>query len=157
MSETKNQLSLTRAASTTGGVKKAISDQFSQSKAKAESRWYVPDPKRNVDVETLRNERLLQGFWSYLPEGHSPSARMANMGQILPGFTVPRAKIPKGKKLMELRTKAVRLGFKHCYHQVDYPTILVVGEMILESVVNEDETFRMICDTAVTRSGVIQS
>jgi hypothetical protein len=33
-------------------------------KAKARNRWYVPDPKKNVDVDTLRNKRLLEEFWS---------------------------------------------------------------------------------------------
>ncbi len=122
-------------------------------KAKARNRWYVPDPKKNVDVETLRNKRLLEEFWSYLPEDYTPPALTANKGQTLPGLTVPRPKIPKGKKLKELRTEAVRVGFKHCYQQKDYTTILVVAEMLPESVLNEDEQLQMIYDTAVTRSG----
>ena len=124
-----------------------------QLKAKAKNRWYVPDPKKNVDVETLRNKRLLEEFWSYLPEGYTPPALSANKGQTLPGLTVPRPKIPKGKKLKELRSEAVRVGFKHCYQQKDYTTILVVAEMIPDSVLNEDEQLQMIYDTAVTRSG----
>ena len=124
-----------------------------QLKTKAKNRWYVPDPKKNVDVETLRNKRLLEEFWSYLPEGYTPPALSANKGQTLPGLTVPRPKIPKGKKLKELRTEAIRVGFKHCYQQKDYTTILVVAEMIPDSVLNEDEQLQMIYDTAVTRSG----
>ena len=124
-----------------------------QLKAKAKNRWYVPDPKKNVDVETLRNKRLLEEFWSYLPEGYSPPALTANKGQTLPGLPVPRPKIPKGKKLKELRTEAVRVGFKHCYQQKDYTTILVVAEMLPESILNEDEQLQMIYDTAVTRTG----
>ena len=119
----------------------------------AKDRWYVPDPKKNVDVETLRNKRLLEEFWSYLPDGYTPPSLTANKGQTLPGFTVPRPKIPKGKKLKELRTEAVRVGFKHCYQLKDYTTILVVAEMIPDSVLNEDEQLQMIYDTAVTRSG----
>ncbi len=122
-------------------------------KVKAKNRWYVPDPKKNVDVETLRNKRLLEEFWSYLPEGYTPPALSANKGQTLPGLSVPRPKIPKGKKLKELRTEAVRVGFKHCYQLKDYTTILVVAEMIPESVLNEDEQLQMIYDTAITRSG----
>ena len=124
-----------------------------QLKAKAKNRWYVPDPKKNVDVETLRNKRLLEEFWSYLPDGYTPPSLSANKGQTLPGLTVPRPKIPKGKKLKELRTEAVRVGFKHCYQLKDYVTILVVAEMIPDSVLNEDEQLQMIYDTAVTRSG----
>jgi DNA modification methylase len=124
-----------------------------QLKGKAKNRWYVPDPKKNVDVETLRNKRLLEEFWSYLPEGYTPPSLTANKGQTLPGLVVPRPKVPKGKKLKELRTEAVRVGFKHCYQQKDYTTILVVADMIPESVLNEDEQLQMIYDTAVTRSG----
>ena len=122
-------------------------------KNKAKNRWYVPDPKKNVDVETLRNKRLLEEFWSYLPEGYTSPSLTANKGQTLPGLTIPRPKIPKGKKLKELRTEAVRVGFKHCYQQKDYTTILVVAEMIPDSVLNEDEQLQRIYDTAVTRSG----
>ena len=124
-----------------------------QLKAKAKSRWFVPDPKKNVDVETLRNKRLLEEFWSYLPDGYTPPALSSDKGQTLPGLIVPRPKVPKGKKLKELRTEAVRVGFKHCYQQKDYTTILAVADMIPESVLNEDEQLQMIYDTAVTRSG----
>src|SRR5205823_6046913 len=88
-----------------------------QLKSKAKNRWYVPDPKKNVDVETLRNKRLLEEFWTYLPDGYTRPTLTTNRGQTLPGLTVPRPKIPKGKKLKELRTEAVRVGFKHCYQQ----------------------------------------
>jgi DNA modification methylase len=118
----------------------------------AKNRWYVPDPKKNVDVETLRNKRLIEEFWSYLPEGYTPPSLTANKGQTLPGLVLPRPKIPKGKKLKELRTEAVRVGFKHCYQKKDYATILVVAELLPESVLNEDEQLQMIYDTAVTRS-----
>jgi DNA modification methylase len=120
--------------------------------AEAKNRWYVPDPKKNVDVENLRNKRLLEEFWSYLPEGYTPPSLTANKGQTLPGLTVPRPKIPKGKKLKELRTEAVRVGFKHCYQNKDYTTILVVAGILPESILNEDEQLQMIYDTAVTRS-----
>ena len=124
-----------------------------QLKAEAKNRWYVPDPKKNVDVETLRNNRLLEESWSYLPEGYSPPALSANKGQSLSGLTIPRPKILKGKKLKELGTEAVRVGFEHCYQQKDYTTILVVAEILPESVLNEDEQLQMIYDTAVTRTG----
>jgi DNA modification methylase len=124
-----------------------------QLKAKARNRWYVPDPRKNVDVESVRNKRLLQEFWSYLPDGYSPPSLSPNKGQTLPGLTLRPPKIPKGKKLKELRTEAIRVGFKHCYQQRDYQTILVVAEMIPDSVLNEDEQLQMIYDTAVTRTG----
>ena len=66
---------------------------------------------------------------------------------------MPVPKIAKGKKLKELRTEAVRVGFKHCYQAKDYQTILVVAEQLPESVLHEDETLQMLYDTAVTRTG----
>ena len=122
-----------------------------QLRAKAKDRWYVPDPKKNIDVETLRNKRLLEEFWSYLPDGYTP-APLTDKGQRLPGLTIPMPKLPKGKKLKELRSEAVRVGFKHCYQQKDYQTILLVAQLLPESVLNEDEQLQIIYDTAVTRS-----
>ncbi len=124
-----------------------------QLKAKAKNRWFVPDPKNLIQVEQQRNKKLLEEFWTYLPDGYTPPVLTANKGQTLPGRAVPRPKIPKGKKLKELRSEAVRVGFKHCYQQKDYQTILVVAEMLPESVLNEDEQLQMLYDTAVTRSG----
>jgi len=124
---------------------------------RAKARWYVPDPKKNVDVETLRNKRLLEEFWTYLPPGYEKpqiTPMNADKGQShLRQSAKSAVKTPKGKKLKELRTEAVRVGFKHCYQQKDYTTILAVAQMLPESVLNEDEQLQMIYDTAVTRSG----
>jgi DNA modification methylase len=123
-----------------------------QLRYKGKDRWYVPDPKKNIDVEKLRNKRLLEEFWTYLPAGYAPPALNPTRGDNLPGLIVPVPKIPKGKKLKELRTEAVRVGFKHCYQQKDYQTILVIGDMLPESVIQEDEALQMYYDTAVTRT-----
>jgi hypothetical protein len=158
-----NFLSYDGAGEVPGQIHGHLSTQFKelrnlpkdhpQLKAKAKNRWYVPDPKKNIDVETLRNKRLLEEFWTYLPEGYTPPALTADKGRTQPGLAAPRPKIPKGKKLKELRTEAVRAGFKHSYQRKDYATILVVAEMIPESVLNEDEQLQMIHDAAVTRTG----
>lgn len=124
-----------------------------QLRRKGKDRWYVPDPKKNIDVEKVRNKRLLEEFWTYLPAGYT-SPTNHNRGDNLPGLTVPVPKIPKGKKLKELRTEAVRAGFKQCYQQKDYETILVIAEMLPESVIQEDEALQMYYDTAVTRMGI---
>jgi len=123
-----------------------------QLRHKGKDRWYVPDPKKNIDVENVRNKRLLEEFWTYLPAGYTPPALNPNRGESLPSLTVPLPKIPKGKKLKELRTEAVRVGFRHCYQQKDYQTILVIAQMLPESVIQEDEALQMYYDTAVTRT-----
>jgi len=129
-----------------------LAKDHAQLRHKAKDRWYVPDPKKNIDVEKMRNKRLLEEFWTYLPAGYSPPALNPNRGDSLPGLTVPVPKIPKGKKLKEIRTEAVRIGFKHCYQAKDYQTILVVAAILPESVLNEDEQLQMLYDTAVTRT-----
>lgn len=125
-----------------------------QLRQKAKDRWYVPDPKKNVDVETLRNKRLLEEFWSYLPDGYISAARSPDRNPTLPmpGMTSPRPKVPRSKKLKQVRTEAVRVGFKFCYQQKDYPTILAVADMLPESVLNEDEQLQMIYDNAALRA-----
>jgi hypothetical protein len=130
-----------------------LAKDHQQLRSKAKDRWFVPDPKKNIDVERFRTKKLLEEFWGYLPAGYSPPALNPTRGESLPGLTVPVPKSPKGKKLKELRSEAVRVGFKHCYQQKDYQTILVVAEMLPESVIQEDEALQMYYDTAVTRTG----
>jgi hypothetical protein len=125
-----------------------------QLRQKAKDRWYVPDPKKNVDVETLRNKRLLEEFWAYLPDGYVSAARSPdrNPTSPMPGMASLRPKVPRSKKLKQVRTEAVRVGFKFCYRQKDYPTILAVADMLPESVLNEDEQLQMIYDNAALRA-----
>ena len=65
----------------------------------------------------------------------------------------PRPKVPRSKKLREVRTEAIRVGFKYCYQSKDYYTILAVADMLPESVLNEDEQLQMLYDNAALRSG----
>lgn len=130
-----------------------LSKDHPQLRAKAKDRWYVPDPKNLIQVEELRNKRLLEEFWNYLPDGYRPAVLSASQGESLPGLAQPRPKIPRSKKLKEVRTEAVRVGFKHCYQAKDYGTILAVAEMLPESILNEDEQLQMLYDNAAMRSG----
>jgi DNA modification methylase len=126
-------------------------------RSKAKDRWYVPDPRKNADVEKLREKRLLEEFWTYLPPGYDIDAikRRVRSGQeTIPGFESPPPKIPKGKRLKLVRTEAVRVGFKQCYQIRDYQTIIAVAHYIPEDVVNGDDQLQMIYDSAVTRSGL---
>jgi len=132
-----------------------LDKDHAQLRHKAKDRWYVPDPKKNIDVETLRNKRLLEEFWLYLPEGYLSAARNPDKAPTLPGLAAatPRPKVPRSKKLREVRTEAIRVGFKHCYQLKDYATILAVADMLPESVLNEDEQLQMLYDNAALRSG----
>ena len=84
--------------------------------AKAENRWYVPDPNKAGDLEKLRDKALLKEFEQY---------RSAT------------------KKLKTFRLEAVRAGFKYAYQNRDYATILSVGKRLPEAIIEEDPKLLM--------------
>lgn len=84
--------------------------------AKAENRWYVPDPNKAGDLEKLRDKALLKEFEQY---------RAAT------------------KKLKTFRLEAVRAGFKHAYQNRDYATILSFGKRLPEAIIEEDPKLLM--------------
>jgi DNA modification methylase/predicted RNA-binding Zn-ribbon protein involved in translation (DUF1610 family) len=123
-------------------------------RAKARDRWFVPDPRKNADVEQLREKRLLEEFWSYLPPGYEAAARTRKPGEpMLPGMQQPPPKLPKGKRIAIVRTEAVRVGFNFCFARNDYATIIAVAQHIPDDVIHNDEQLQMIYDSAVTRTG----
>lgn len=122
-------------------------------RAKARDRWFVPDPRKNADVEQLREKRLLEEFWAYMPPGYEPAARRKKMKTAaLPGMEQTASKIVKGKRIAIVRTEAVRVGFNYCFGQNDYQTIIAVARNIPEGVIQNDEQLQMIYDSAVTRT-----
>lgn len=92
-----------------------------------DGRWYVPDVNRQSDMEKLREKKLLKDFEEY--------------------------KNSKGK-LKTFRSEAIRVGFKECWKNKDYETIVSVGERLPESFLQEDQTLLMYYDNAQTRLGV---
>jgi len=122
-------------------------------KANARDRWYVPDPKNQVQVEQLLEKRLLEEFWSYLPPGYEAAARRKGAGApVLPGMDQFKVKLPKGKRLAIVRIEAVRVGFYHCFGRNDYATIIAVAQYIPEDVIQNNEQLQMIYDSAMTRT-----
>jgi hypothetical protein len=122
-------------------------------RAKARDRWFVPDPRKNADVEQLREKRLLEEFWAYMPPGYEPAARRKKLQTVLPGMEQMAPKIVKGKRIAIVRTEAIRVGFNFCFAQNDYQTIIAVARYIPESVIQNDEQLQMIYDSAMTRTG----
>jgi len=53
----------------------------------------------------------------------------------------------------KFRTEAVRAGFKHCYDEQDYQTIVDVAAKLPEKVIQEDEKLLMYYDVATMRLG----
>lgn len=122
-------------------------------RAKARDRWFVPDPRKNADVEQLREKRLLEEFWAYMPPGYESAGRRKKMQTVLPGMEQMAPKIVKGKRITIVRTEAIRVGFNFCFAQNDYQTIIAVARYIPESVIQNDEQLQMIYDSAITRTG----
>lgn len=94
--------------------------------AKACDRWYLPDPTKVGDLEKLREKALLKEFDDYKQVS---------------------------KKLKVFRLEAVRAGFKKCWQERDYATIVAVADKIPNNVLEEDPKLLMWYDQAVTRIG----
>ena len=94
---------------------------------KARDRWYVPDPNKQAEREAIREKALLREFEDY--------------------------KSSTQRKLNVFRTEAVRAGFKACWQERDYGTIVKVAEKLPDAVLQEDEKLLMYYDNALTRLG----
>jgi hypothetical protein len=121
--------------------------------ARAKDRWYVPDPAKAVDVEQLRNRRLLEEFWTLCDDAGIARPKPGDANQPALPIAIPSA-VKKGsrKKAKEVRTEAVRTGFKECFARKDYGTILAIAQHLPDNVIEEDEQLQMIHDMAEMRA-----
>lgn len=94
-----------------------------------EGRWYVPDPTKESDLEKIREKALLKEFAAYLTTSG---------------------------KLKTFRTEAVRAGFKKCWSERDYATIIRTGDRLPGTILQEDDVLLMYYDNAQTRQGHTQ-
>jgi DNA modification methylase len=95
----------------------------------SDGHWRTPDPNESKDREALRTKVLLKEFNGYVTA----------IGQ------------PKAKKLKEVRVEALRAGFKNCWEQKDFKTIVNLGDMIPQNILLEDEQLLMYYDIAKDR------
>ncbi len=93
--------------------------------ARAMDRWYVPDSGKSQDLEKRREKALLKEFAAY--------------------------KTHTGRKLKEFRLEVLRAGFKFCWGNRDYATIIAVARKIPDEVLQEDEKLLLWYDQALTR------
>jgi len=91
-----------------------------------DGRWRVPDPKKEADLETLRNTALLKEFQQSLEA--------------------------KGK-LKVVRSEALRAGFKDCWQKQDYAVIIQMAKRVPNAVIQEDAALLMYYDNALLRMG----
>ena len=94
---------------------------------KARDRWYVPDSNKQADLDQIRERALLKEF--------------------------EEIKESSQRKIRQFRTEAVRAGFKVCWQERDYATIVKVASKLPEAVLQEDEKLLMYIDNAQTRLG----
>jgi DNA modification methylase len=92
----------------------------------ADGKWRTPNPNEAKDREALRNKALLKDFNVYVTEINKP----------------------KAKKLKEVRVEALRSGFKNCWEQKDFKTIVELGDKIPQNILLEDEQLLMYYDIA---------
>jgi DNA modification methylase len=95
----------------------------------SDGKWYVPDPAKEVDLIKVREKGLIREFDEY--------------------------KKSKGK-LKFFRTEAVRSGFKKCWSDKDYTTIIEIGQRLPSTILQEDDVLLMYYDNALTRQGIIE-
>lgn len=94
--------------------------------ARAQDRWYVPDPNKAQDLEKKREKALLKEFETYK------------------AFT--------GRKIKESRLEVLRAGFSAAWAAKDYATILGIANKLPEETLQEDERLLTLYDMALTRS-----
>jgi DNA modification methylase len=94
-----------------------------------EGKWHVPDLNEAKVRETLRTKILLKEFDAY----------------------VTAISQPKAKKLKEVRVEALHAGFKNCWEQKDFRSIVTLGDMIPQNILLEDEKLLMYYDIAKDR------
>lgn len=91
-------------------------------------RWYTPDSENEADLEKLRTKRLLKTFESYKVEA-----------------------MKSKKRIKEVRVEALREGFKQCYQDKDFKTIVTIGDRIPNNLLMEDEVLLQFYDIASSR------
>ena len=92
-------------------------------------KWYAPDPEKEADLEKVRSKHLLKQFNSYKEE----------------------ASEPRTKKIKEVRVEALRAGFKQCYQDKDFKSIVTIGDKIPNNLLMEDEVLLQFYDIASSR------
>ena len=94
-----------------------------------DGKWRKPDAEKAADLEILRGKKLMKEFNLYLEQ----------------------ASKPKAKRMKDTRLEVLRYGFKECYKQKNYQAIVIVGDHIQESLLQEDEVLLQYYDIASMR------
>lgn len=93
-----------------------------------DGKWRLPNIQDDVDKELLRTKALLKEFKIYVEAAQKPKT-----------------------KIKEARVEALRAGFKQCYIDKDFKTIVMVGEKIPQNLLTEDEVLLQFYDIAINK------
>lgn len=91
-----------------------------------DGKWRLPNIQDDVDKEALRTKALLKEFEAYKEAALKPRGRIT-----------------------EARVEAIRAGFKQCYIERDFQTIVTVSQKIPQNLLTEDEILLQFYDIAV--------
>lgn len=107
------------------GLNELLEENFIQ---EPDGSWRLPNIQDDVDKERLRTKALLKEFKTYVDTASKPKA-----------------------KIKEVRVEAIRAGFKQCYIDKNFATIVLVGDKIPQNLLAEDDILLQFYDIARTR------
>lgn len=93
-----------------------------------QGKWHVPDLEKAIDLEKLHHKSLMREFNLYKEQAQKPRAR-----------------------IREVRVEALREGFKECFKDKDFQTILLIADKIPQNILTEDEQLLQYYDIASMR------
>ena len=94
----------------------------------SDGKWRIPNANDEKDLEILRTKALLKEFKLYVEQASKPKS-----------------------KIKEARVEALRAGFKQCYIDKDFKTIVMLGDKIPENLLTEDEVLLQYYDIASSK------
>ena len=107
------------------GLDELLEENFIQ---EPDETWRLPNIQDDVDKDKLREKALLKEFKVYVEAASKPRSR-----------------------IKEVRVEAIRCGFKKCYMDKDFATIVMVGDKIPQNLLTEDDILLQFYDIARTR------
>ena len=107
------------------GLDELLEENFIQ---ESDGEWRLPNIQDDIDKDKLREKALLKEFKVYVEAASKPRAR-----------------------IREVRVEAIRAGFKKCYMDKDFATIVMVGDKIPQNLLTEDDILLQFYDIARTR------
>lgn len=94
-----------------------------------QGKWHVPDLEKAIDLEKLHHKSLMREFNLYKEQAQKARAR-----------------------IREVRVEALREGFKECFKDKDFQTILLIADKIPQNILTEDEQLLQYYDIASMRA-----